>query len=232
MRDGGGVVREDGDVGEVYADHAATTPPAPEVRAAMAPWLAGLHGNASSVHHLGERARDAVETARAQVASLVHALPEEVVFTASGSEANNLALKGTLALMPPDRRRIVISAIEHPSVLETARALQATGAGLDIVPVDAGGIVDPDDLARRLGPDVAIVSVMAVNNEIGTLQPIADIARAARAAGARMHCDAVQAAGRLPLDFAALGLDLMTLAAHKLGGPLGAAALVVRRRTR
>ena len=215
----------------VYADHASTTRPAPEVVAAMLPWLGEAFGNASSVHARGETARDAIEAARLEVARLVGGQSEEIVFTASGSEANNLALQGAMRAAS-GRKRLVTTAIEHASVLAPARALAAEGFELTIVPVRRNGSVDPDELAEALGPDVALVSVMAVNNETGVLQPVEDIGPHVKACGALFHVDAMQAPGKLPIAVDGWQADLVSVAAHKFHGPLGAAALFVRRRTR
>ncbi|MGE0256766.1 MAG: cysteine desulfurase family protein [Alphaproteobacteria bacterium] len=199
-----------------YLDHNATTPVRPEAAAAVAEALA-RGGNPSSVHRFGRLARRAVEEAREVVAALAGADPAGVVFTAGGTEANNLALTGA------GRRRVLVSAVEHASVREARDDAIA-------IPVDAEGIVRLDALADLLAADPlpALVSVMWANNETGAIQPVADVAALARVHGALFHCDAVQAAGRLPLDMSAAGIDLMTLSAHKLGGPQGAGALVLR----
>jgi cysteine desulfurase len=215
----------------VYADHAATTQPAPEVVAAMLPWLGERFGNASSVHARGEAAHDAIEAARLEVARLVGGQSEEIVFTATGSEANNLALRGAMRATS-GRNRLVTTAIEHASVLATARALEAEGLVLTLVPVRPNGAVDPDELAAALGPDVALVSVMAVNNETGVLQPVEELGPLVKDCGALFHVDAMQAPGKIPIAVDGWQADLMSVAAHKFHGPPGAAALFVRRRTR
>ena len=216
----------------IYADHAATTRPAPEVVEAMIPWLGDGFGNASSVHSRGEAARDAIENARLEVARLVGGQSEEIVFTATGSESNNLALQGVLRSAPAGRKRIVTTAIEHPSVLGTARALEAEGFALTVVPVKPNGAVDPEEVAAALGDDVALVSVMAVNNETGVLQPVEEIGPLVQGCGARFHVDAIQAPGKIAISVDGWQADLVSVAAHKFHGPQGAAALFVRRRTR
>jgi len=215
----------------IYADNAATTRPAPEVVAAMLPWLGERFGNASSVHSRGEAAHEALESSRLEVARLLGAHAEEIVFTATGSESNNLALRGALRAAS-GRNRLVTTAIEHPSVLATARALEADGFALTVIPVRANGAVDPDELASMLGPDVALVSVMAVNNEIGVIQPLEDIGPLVKDCGALFHVDAMQAPGKIAIAVDGWQADLVSVAAHKFHGPLGAAALFVRRRTR
>lgn len=208
----------------IYLDHNATTPMAPEVREAMLPALGTLFGNPSSVHEPGRLARNALDEARRQVAALAGVHARQVVFTGGGTEANNLVLRGLAARRK--KGRILISAIEHSAVLGPAEDLAAQGFEVEMLPVDADGRVDPDVVADRLGPDVILVSVMLANNETGVLQDVAAISQRVRASGAIMHTDAVQAAGKIPLDFNATGAHLLTLSAHKLYGPKGIGALI------
>src|SRR5262249_45076196 len=215
----------------IYADHAATTRPAAEVVAAMLPWLGESFGNASSVHSRGEAAHEAIESARVEVARLLGAQTEEIAFTATGSESNDLALRGALHAAS-GRNRLVTTAIEHASVLETARALERAGCALTLVPVRPNGAVDPEELAGALGSDVALVSVMAVNNETGVIQPLEAIGPLVKDSGALFHVDAMQAPGKIPIGVDGWQADLVSVAAHKFHGPPGAAALFVRRRTR
>lgn len=213
----------------IYLDHNATTPLAPEARAAMLSALdPGAFGNPSSIHEAGRLARNALDQARRDVAALVNVHARQVIFTGGGTEANNLALKGVAwRRQPPQGRvRILVAGIEHSSVLAPARDLAAQGFTVEEIPVTTAGRVMPGAVDARLGPDVALVSVALANNENGVLQDIAEISRRVRAAGAVMHTDAAQAAGRIPVDFRASGAHLMTLSAHKMQGPKGVGALV------
>jgi cysteine desulfurase len=212
----------------VYLDHAAATALDPRVLAAMLPYFADHFGNPQSFYALGARTKEAIEQSRQQVAQLVNARPEEIIFTSSGTESNNLALKG-IALANQDKgKHIIVSSIEHVSVLNVARTLSRHGFEVTFLPVDRTGRVDPARLKSGIRSDTILISVLTANNEVGTVQPIAEIGRIARAARVPFHTDAVAAAGTIPLDAAALGVDALTLTAQNFYGPKGAAALALR----
>lgn len=216
-------------VAETYLDYNATTPVDPRVLEAMLPYLRGNYHNPSSFYHPAQRVRMDLEEARAEVARLVGAKPSEVVFTGSGTESDNLAILGYLGRSPRDKDHLITSVIEHPAVLEAARAWKKQGGKVTFLPVDGKGLVDPDALKAAIGSRTALISIMHGNNETGTLQRLADLTAIAREYNIPLHTDAVQTTGKIPIDFAALGLSMLSFSGHKLYGPKGIGVLVIRK---
>jgi cysteine desulfurase len=216
----------------IYLDHASTTPTDPEVVEAMLPWFSEEFGNPSTVYSLGLTAAAAVQEARESIAGTIGAETDEIYFTSGGTESDNWALMGAADALQKKGRHLITSTIEHHAILETMEYLEKRGCEVTRVPVDSGGLVDPEDVRKAIRPDTVLVSIMHGNNEVGTIEPIAEIGKITREAGVLFHSDVVQTAGKMPLDVNELGLDMLSMSAHKFYGPKGVGLMYMRKRTR